>query len=258
MIAKLALSLTLIASASNVLAAETRSTTSLEPMIAGIERAVVVGSVDALETSRTELLQRLEASESTGNEERYLLAYVDWRLAGLMMASPKEHEDQRLEILEEAQAHLEALIEAAPEHAEAHALLGSVFGMQIGGSAFRGMRLGPRASAAIERAHQLEPDNPRVALARGIGWLNTPKMFGGGIEKADAELRRADELFQQESPTRPWPYWGRVDALIWRGRAEARQKQYDAARVLFERALTLEPDYGWIRYRLLPAIDSKQ
>ncbi len=246
MIAELCLSLALIGSIE-----------SLEPMIAGIERGVVVGSVDSLQESRQELLRRLDAGSGTP-EKHYLLAYVDWRLAGLMMAAPEEREDERLEILEEAQTHLESLIDAVPEHAEAHALLGSVIGLQIGDSAFRGMRLGPRSGAAVDRAYELEPENPRVALARGIGWLNTPKMFGGGIDKADAELRRAEELFQQESLTKPWPHWGRVDVLIWRGQAQARRKDYDAARTLFERALTLEPDHGWIRYQLLPAVSSKK
>ena len=207
----------------------------LAPIIAGVEQSVVAGSVEPLEDSRQELLRQLEAGSTP--EARYLLAYVDWRLASMMMAEPEKLEEQSLKRLEEAQAHLEALIEARPEHAEAQALLSSVLGLQIGINAFRGMRLGPLSSAAVERAYMLEPSNPRVALVRGIGWLKTPRMFGGGVEKADAELQRAEELFQQESVDKAWPHWGRVDVLIWRGRVQAQLKNPDAARAFFEARL---------------------
>ncbi|MEM7356972.1 MAG: hypothetical protein AAF657_39525 [Acidobacteriota bacterium] len=236
----------------------TAPATALDTMIPAVERGVVVGSVDSLERARGELLEQLTGDAAPSVDQRYLLAYIDWRLAQLMMAAPKSQEKERLEILEEAQQHLEALIEAAPEHAEGHALLGSILGLQIGDSAFRGMRLGPRSSAAIDRAHELAPENPRVALARGIGWLHTPKAFGGGVDKAAAELRRAEELFQQESPDKAWPYWGHVDSLIWHGQAHARLKNPDTARILYQRALAIEPDYGWIRYRLLPALDASK
>ena len=73
---------------------------------------------------------------------------------------------------------LKQVIAANPSHAEAHALLSSLYGQQIGTSAWRGMTLGQRASSSIEAALKLAPDNPRVVLQSGIGAFFTPTGYG--------------------------------------------------------------------------------
>ena len=112
----LALTLAATASATDSPVAETQAAESSDasPLIAKIERAVVVGSVDALEKARGELQPRV-AGDGALAEQRYLLAYVDWRLAQLMMAEPEKLEKERQEILEEAQQHLEILLKGCPE-----------------------------------------------------------------------------------------------------------------------------------------------
>jgi len=83
----------------------------------------------------------------------------------------------------------------------------------------------------------------------------TPKMFGGGTDKAEQDLRRALTYFETDQPTAPAPSWGRADAYIWLGQALHKNDRIDDARAAYEKALELQPENGWVRNVLLPSLD---
>lgn len=228
---------------------------SAEPAWTGqLERAVAVGSLPSLQAMRIQLLQDMESAGVPDGGQRYLLAYLNWRIQQNL--DPEKDRKQRDRLLKEAQKGLKKLLKTDPGNAEALALRGSVLGERIHGF-FRGMFLGPKASKSLRRAAEIAPENPRVALQRGIGWYFTPKAFGGGMEAAEAKLRRALELFRHEDESAPWPNWGRVDAFAWLGRLLAEKGEVSQARDLYEQALAIDPEHAWIRDELLPALDAR-
>lgn len=222
------------------------------------DRAIVLGDIGALRGVHDVLAAGLEKPGEGSSPRRYAMAYAAWRLNHLL----ESHEGkgglkEGRPLLENAEVVLRALVEEHPEDAEAHALLGSVVGEQIGNSMWRGMRLGPKASGSLETAFGLAEGNPRVALQRGISFLFTPSLFGGGLDKAEAELRRAEALFQKEPGKGEWPKWGRVDAHIWLGIALVKKERFDEAREAYDRALALEPEYHWVREVLVPELETR-
>jgi tetratricopeptide (TPR) repeat protein len=142
--------------------------------------------------------------------------------------------------------------------AETHALRSSILGMMIGLNPIRGMMLGPQSGAQMERALELGPNNPRVWLMRGIGAINTPPAYGGGLDKAEQYLKKSIELYASDKPQPPAPTWGANEAHIWLGQVYARQKKTDAARAEYQAALAIEPNDMWTRRTLLPALDKTQ
>lgn len=208
------------------------------PLEFRIEQAVMASDVDALRQHRDRLAD---------GGSRYTLAYVDWRLWRLVS------EQERKTVAEEAERVLGSLLAERPDDAEALALLGSVYGMQITGM-FSGMKLGPKASEAHDRAAELAPENPRVALQRGISASYKPGAFGGGVEAAERELRKAIALFESESDEKAWPNWGRAEVHAWLGQVLARKNDTEGARAAYKKGLSLAPDYRWIRDELLPAL----
>jgi tetratricopeptide (TPR) repeat protein len=142
--------------------------------------------------------------------------------------------------------------------AESHALRASLLGQMIGSNPIRGMTLGPRSGAEMNRAAELSPRNPRVFLMRGIGAIFTPKMFGGGDDKAEENLLKAIELFVGDKPTAPAPAWGHGEAYIWLGQLYAKQDKRDAALAAYNKALALEPDNAWLKTTLIPNLERKR
>lgn len=200
-----------------------------------INRAYHASDVSGLEGIRSKL------NEEEVNDA-YLAAYVDWRLAGIHLS--RADEDAADAVLERAQGTLEALVEHAPDSAEGWALLSTTYGMRIGiRPMIRGMTMGGKADRAIERAMQLEPENPRVLVIYAIGKLNTPAMFGGSHDKAMEALDKALAIMAANGPGRY--AWGEADAYIWRGIAEQREGNLEKAAADFDAALNAVPSHEW-------------
>lgn len=224
---------------------------------ARIEQACITGSVATLAKARKALLEEIAAlPPEKASVERHMLAYIDWRLSHIpkeLGPIPAEPET----LLEEAREQLEKLVRQEPSNAEVHALLGSVYGGQISLNPMSGMTLGSRVDEVLAKAAMLDPENPRVALQAAASAYYTPQQYGGGIDKAEEKLKQAEALFAKEPRQKPWPNWGRMDLLAWKGQILAARKDFAGARAVYERALALQPDYAWIRHVLLPALDKQ-
>ena len=140
-----------------------------------VDRAVAAGDLEDLQELRRDLRSRLEGTFHPGLA--YDLVYVDWRVGQVLQETSKK---QAKKVLKEAQGYVDRVLETRRDDAEVWALRGSVIGDRITGM-FSAMLLGRKASASLDKAVELDPDNPRVALQRGIGWFFTPKAFGGGV-----------------------------------------------------------------------------
>ena len=219
-----------------------------------LDRAVVRGDAEGIAGAR-DRGRRLLDGEPTGRQRariRYLVAYANWRRLG---ARPDLDGGRRDELADEALALLaENAAERGPD-VEAHALLGAVYGMKIGSSAWRGMTLGRRAARAFADARAIDERNPRLLLLQGLDAFHRPAMFGGGLERAERWFRSAIGHFETQPPDLPWPNWGRLDAHAWLGRTLARRGDADGAREQYETVLRIEPEYAFVRRVLLPALE---
>jgi tetratricopeptide (TPR) repeat protein len=216
-----------------------------------LERAVLSGRSVDLRNVRADLLRRVQQASLSAAVVQYAIAYAGWRMATL----PDVPEREQGDLLDESVSRMQAVVKKDGKNAEAQALLGSLYGLQIGRSPLKGMTLGPRANGALDRAAREAPSNPRVVLVQGISAFNTPAMFGGGTDKAERLLRRSIELFASESPQKDWPNWGRFDAHAWLGQVLAGKGDHKGARAEYDRALAIAPESGWLRYVLIPALE---
>lgn len=186
----------------------------------------------------------------------HYLGFVLYRKASVLATlSPRDPEAKRL--FEESARALTA--SESLGWAETRALQSAVVGQLIGyAGPFGAMRMGPRAQRLLDQAVAQAPDNPRVLMLRGVSFLFRPRLFGGGADKAERDLRRSVSLFTSDAPRAPAPWWGRAEAHGWLGEALARQGKVAEARAEFARALELEPGNVWVREVLLPALDRQR
>jgi hypothetical protein len=64
----------------------------------------------------------------------------------------------------------------------------------------------------LDKAKELNADNPRIYYLRGTSKFFTPKMFGGGKKAALPFFEKADGLFAKESGDDiTKPYWGKTN-----------------------------------------------
>ncbi|MEM1176351.1 MAG: hypothetical protein AAGA33_06370 [Pseudomonadota bacterium] len=202
-----------------------------------ISNAYYAGDLDALEAMRAELNQSV-------NSETLLAAYLDWRLASVHYGMGRE--DIADQTLERAQTTLEGLVETSPDSAEAWALLSSTLGMRIGIRPMtRGFTYGMRSDAAMDKARELEPQNPRILLIDAIALLNKPSLFGGDRDEAIAKLDRALAEIAANGTGRF--SWGKADIYTWRGIALQRQGNDAEAAQSYDEALVVVPSYRWVQ-----------
>lgn len=182
--------------------------------------------------------------------------YALYRKTNTLMSDASK-KDEAKALLEEADDMFERSAKALA-WAETHALRASVTGQMIAvGNPMSGMWLGPRADGQMDKALDIGPNNPRVWMLKGIGTMFKPKMFGGGADKAEKELLKAIELFANDHPAAPAPAWGGAEVYAWLGQAYAAQDKIEDARRAYQKALEVDPGFGWVTYVLLPALDKK-
>ncbi len=228
--------------------------------VAEIQRAAIEQDLEALSSARDTLRAAIDEAEAEAEVEvdaadklrlRYAHAFASWKLAGGEPQGSKTYKAY----LKDAEKPLEEVLAQNPEHAEAQALYASVNGWLITGM-WSGMRRGPRADKALKKARELAPENPRVAMHQGVSRLFRPGMFGGGLDKAEAELTEALDLFEKEPAEKAWPNGGHAEILAWMGQVMFRKGEMNKAREYYERALELEPNYHWVLQVLLPQLEA--
>jgi len=141
---------------------------------------------------------------------------------------------------------------------EALVLRAVILGVRADRSLLRRMWLGRQAHGAVAEARAIDPEHPRMLLQHGILMLHTPASFGGGPDAARPLLERAraaldPEVFSRDAES--GPSWGWLDASAWLGQTLAAGGDRSAARAVYAETLEREPEMGWIRSELLPALD---
>ena len=155
--------------------------------------------------------------------------------------------------------HFESAIALDSTFAEGWLLLSASYAQKITVKPLNAVGLGRRFSRAMNRAEELEPDNPRVVLLRAITDYNLPRIVGGNKDRAVDGLLKAAELFRNETVTDPaLPSWGHDQTYARLGIAYMDRGEFDEARKAFDEALLLNPDYRWVSRTLLPTLDEAE
>ncbi|HUI29637.1 MAG TPA: hypothetical protein VLX91_05435 [Candidatus Acidoferrales bacterium] len=210
-------------------------------------------SADKLEQARNILAPFASVGDRQELAE-YYLGYIDYQMAVVINQMDKEKAPA---YLDSAVDHLKRAIEKDDTLAEAHALLSSCYGIQISFSPMSGIWRGPKSGSEMSKAKSLSPENPRVALLGAIGTYNTPVLFGGGKEKGFEALKKAAELFDRwRTSDSLQPDWGREQVYAWIGLVHLDRNETILAWKAFEKALEINPDYGWVKYVLMKKVTS--
>jgi tetratricopeptide (TPR) repeat protein len=141
-----------------------------------------------------------------------------------------------------AQAGMDAANKAVslkPDSAEYQRILGTLCGQMVSSSSLAGLKYGKCALDAVDKAIELDPKSSMAYLSHGVGNYYLPQAFGGGIELAIKDFRRAIELNPKNA-----------DAWLWLGVALRRSNQAAEAQKAFTQSLEINPNRVWARQQI--------
>ncbi|MFA6151906.1 MAG: hypothetical protein WC716_11340 [Chitinophagaceae bacterium] len=130
--------------------------------------------------------------------------------------------------LDEAETFInESVAVLGKDNDETHVLKAMIANARIGvDPKNRWQKYGKVFDENLDKAKELNPDNPRIYLMRGISKFFTPKMFGGGKKAAMPYFEKTDALFvANPAMDISKPYWGRQTNAWFMGQAKGEDKE---------------------------------
>ena len=216
--------------------------------------AMDANHMDGLRQARASF-ERLSQDEVHAPLAHYYIARIESHLMNLVM---QEDEDAAIDYADSALDHLDIATELDEDFAEAYAMMSSILGRKSGLQPMRAMFLGPKSERMMSKALDMEPDNPRILLIDAISLYYKPSMFGGDKDRAREGFERAADLFAEEARTPSvQPTWGHDEVHAWIGLGHIDLGDYEAAHVAFNEALAVNPNYGWVKYVLMPKLEKR-
>jgi tetratricopeptide (TPR) repeat protein len=131
-------------------------------------------------------------------------------------------------------AAAERAVRLNTESSEAHRLVGELLGELIPYVFAGGMRYGSRSTEEIEKAIQLDSQNPNAYVARGKNYFFTPKAFGGDKEKAVDMWKKAIAISPNSDAAET--------AHIWLARAYQSFEKSESATTEIDQARKMNPE----------------
>lgn len=216
-------------------------------------------NTDKIQQARV-MFERATSDDQLATLGHYYAAYAAHQLVGLLSGGDSDTSSRELLThIDYAIQHLEVASQRDPSFAEGWALLASVYGRKISLRPLSGMTLGPKSSRAQKTAQELAPNNPRVVLLKAVGDYNTPRMWGGDKERAIEGFHQAAALYQNEVVSDPLqPSWGHIEVYAWLGIAYMDEDNLPEARKALEKALEIDPEFGWVKYGLMPSLAQRE
>lgn len=185
-----------------------------------------------------------------GPESKFQLALTEY---GLLNATMKDQDEKLFDAyVDGLEKKLEELAKDKVYGAEAKALLSSVYGFKIAYSPWKGMLLGSKSSDLLETAMKAAPNSPLVQKMYAGNQYFTPEMWGGDKNKALAAFLKSNQLYEKNQDTQNWMY---LDNLAWTGIIYEEKGLQAEAKNVWQKALAIEPQFGWVSKGLLPKLN---
>lgn len=148
--------------------------------------------------------------------------------------------------LDDAVAALTRAERLNADHPESHALLGTIYGMQINDNWLCAVWLGPRVQKELKLAMATGANDARVQYLLGTSQFYCA-VRNASRREALATLLSAEKLFDAETKTPATPLeprWGRDSCLTFIGSCYEKLGQRADAETYFRKALALHPEDG--------------
>ncbi|MFK8163630.1 MAG: hypothetical protein AB8H12_14380 [Lewinella sp.] len=194
----------------------------------------------------------LSAARATPDNPENQLQTARLALGALGAAMANESDDHLktyLDIMEEA---LDEFWKSDKKNAAANGLYSAYLGMVIARSPMKGMLYGSKSSKYAAKGVSYDPKSQEAQYCLGSNLFYTPTTWGGDPDEAVEHLKNAAAAVPTDQAACDWFH---LQTLALLGQAQAKTGDTQAARLTYLQALKLEPEFGYVKQVLLPALD---
>lgn len=205
-----------------------------------VYKAFVTGDTELWEVT---LRQGTGTFSLDQEDEIYKLSLGYYGLIGNYLGNNKN--DEAKKHLAFIQPIVEKMLEKNPQSSRFHALRGALYAFGINLNKYKAMYLGPKSQGHIEKAVELDSENPQAWVEKGNMLYYMPSMFGGDKQKGIAAYQKAIKLFEQQNNLKTcWLYLNTIVVLgQWYFETDAPQKSL----ACYKKVLTMEPDFKYVK-----------
>ncbi len=147
----------------------------------------------------------------SNNEKTEWLPLYYASFAYIMISFQEPENAKKDTYLDQAQKYLDQAMVIEPNESELYLLQGFLYPSRMNINPMnRGIVYIGKMTASLDKALELNPDNPRIYYLRATMTFHTPEAYGGGAAKALPLYQMADEKFRIFKPkTELSPNWGK-------------------------------------------------
>ena len=215
-----------------------------------IYQAYLTQKYDATPWKEAIKINEAEASKNPKDvKARYQLALAQFALVSSTMRN--RDEDLFDEYYNPLLESINIVKEADKNWAEPYALQSAAYGVKMGYSPMQGIILGSKSNNLVEKAKRLDPHSALAWKVYSNAKFFTPEMWGGNLDEAIVGYEKAIQLYESKPETlkNNWMY---LDTMAFLGQALLKKGDRTKAIIAYEKALKVEPEFGWVKYKLLP------
>jgi len=173
----------------------------------------MIESIEKLNQAKTipeyvEIANQFERISNSEKGEWLPLYYASF--AYIMISFQETENAKKDQYLDQAQKYLDQAMTIEPNESELYMLQGFLYPSRITVDPMtRGMELMPEMNKSLDKALELNPDNPRAYYLRATMTFHMPEAYGGGAARALPLYLTTVEKFRIFKPkTAISPNWG--------------------------------------------------
>jgi len=168
-----------------------------------------------------------------------------------------EKDKEARNYLKLAEDNLQTLEDKGVNPSIIHAYKSAFYGFKIGLSPIKAPILGPKSVNQAEQAIEANPAEPFAYIQQGNAQFYMPPVFGGSKTEAIEKFQKAVKLMTQhnESVENDWNY---LSLLVLIAQSYEEMENWEQAKIYYNKALAVEPEFEWVKNELLPGLIKKE
>jgi tetratricopeptide (TPR) repeat protein len=227
---------------------------SLDSFQKDIEKASATANLKMLKVCYENLNQLIQ-TEPNNSMLLYYRSLAEYRFLSFSFSS--QNNDIFDTYYDTAKTHIEKIIDIPGFESEGKTLMAGIYMIRLAIKKMEGPILSMKIGGLIDEALKSNPNNPRALYIQAVMKAQTPAFFGGDKKEAVKMFRKSIMLFEKNLD-KPGISWGYLETLAWLGQTLKDLGEYEDAEFTYNKGLDYEPDYGWIKYSLLPQLQKER